>query len=225
MARGAKKPQSRLAGGVQLFVHAMYTISQGRGMGTVTQLEIVNIHRPLRERLDLAAYAAYFCELVGAAADERPNGHAVVFKWFLMALGRLAQGEPPPSVVARIWEAKVLRLIGANPDWSRCVQCGAALSEGIHYAPQYGGLVCADCVERERAGGRQFVHSMPVLPVIPQILSQFEGLPWERIGAVSLNQQTRTQLSQILRYQLHDFGGLSLKSRSFVDNVDEFANP
>lgn len=221
MARGAKKPQSRLAGGVQLCVHAMYTLSQGRGMGTVQQLEVVDAHRPLRERLDLAAYAAYFCELVGSAADERPNGSDVTFRWFNSALSRLAQGEPPPSVVARIWEAKVLRLIGASPDWLHCVQCGRSLSTGVQYAPANGGLICFECSQGD---GRRSTNSISTLPSLPGILDQFARVPWERIGAVRLNDQTRAQLSQILRHQLHDFGGLSLKSRSFVDKVDDFAN-
>lgn len=220
MARGAKRPQSRLAGGVQLCVHGIYTISQGRGMGNLSQLELVDAHRPLRERIDLAAYAAYFCELVAACSEERPGGSRVVFEWFRDALARLSRSSEPPAVVARIWEAKVLRLIGASPDWQHCVQCGARLASRPVYVPRLGGMVCGECAAAAEQSRFGWTDAVRVARAVPSVLYQFAAVPWEKIGAVQLRGETLSQVATVLRIQLRDFGGLSTKSRDFVDRME-----
>ncbi|QSO52653.1 DNA repair protein RecO [Alicyclobacillus curvatus] len=257
MARGAKKPQSRLAGGVQLCVKAMYTLYQGRGMGNIQQLEVVDSYRKVREQLQLAAYGAYFCELVAACSEERPNGSEAVYRWFGAALDRLRDMRDKPQIIARIWEAKVLRLLGASPRWDRCVRCGEPLGgdpaggETAYYLPGDGGFVCSSCLAVSRqdsaAGGSQQGTSSgrtatslgdlpsgrdvtsgagrnPAIPVplsVPRVLAQFSTVPWERIGTVKLGSVTEDAIRKVLRLQLHDYGGLSLKSRDFVDSIDE----
>lgn len=224
MARGAKKPQSRLSGGVQLCVHGIYTLSQGRGMGTISQFEVIDAHRKLHQELDLAAYAAYFCELVRAAAEERPNGQESLFRSFKECLNRLLSGREIPSVIARIWESKVLLYLGASPDWTSCVQCGSELVPLAWYYPHLGGFTCSTChasLVAEHRGG--FPIQTP--SAIPKILSQFSRTPWERMGDVRLQPQTQKLLEQILRHQLADYGGVSLKSRSFVERINELWRP
>ncbi|MCL6547832.1 MAG: DNA repair protein RecO [Alicyclobacillus sp.] len=182
MAHGARKPQSRLAAGVQVCTQGIYTIFQRTGMGTLQQLEVVASHRALREHLDLAAYAAYFCELALACAEERPHGHPALYREFAGALAALSAGRHPPALVARMWEAKVLRWLGAAPDWSVCLRCGRSLLQGKEgpcsssladparpagpslppspdsavaraYSPRHGGLICAECLVGLGASG------------------------------------------------------------------------
>lgn len=218
MARGAKKPQSRLAGGVQLGVKAVYTLYQGRGMGSIQQLEVLDSYRQLREQLDLAAYGAYFCELVQCVCEERPNGSEVVYRWFSAALDRLREGHETPRVVARIWEAKVLRLLGVSPRWNNCVHCGNALNgDKAVYVARDGGFVCPDCFRN--SGDSRGVIYVPL--VVPKVLEQFSQVPWERIGKVRLSASTEHGIGKVLRMQLHDYGGVALKSREFVDSIDE----
>ena len=51
MARGAKKPTSRLAAVTQPFTHGSFLIRKGRGMGTLEQGEQIDSMRPIREDL------------------------------------------------------------------------------------------------------------------------------------------------------------------------------
>lgn len=222
MARGAKKPQSRLAGGVQLGVKALYTVYQGRGMGNIQQLEVLDSYRQLREQLDLAAYAAYFCELVTSVSEERPNGSEIVYRWFDQALSRLRDGRESASTVARIWEAKVLRLLGASPKWDECIRCGAQLTgNNTLYTVRDGGFICERCFTQEGGERHDMRGVLSVPPSVPKVLEQFRVVPFERIGQVNLGASTLEGIRSVLRYQLADYGGLSLKSREFVDSIDE----
>lgn len=220
MAKGAKKPQSRLTAGVQLCVHGMYSIYQKTGMGTLSQAEVLNSYRSLREQLEMAAYAAYFCELVAAVSDDRPNGDARVYRLFLGALNRLTQAGENPALTARVWEAKVLRLLGASPDWRECVRCQVTLADGIVYSPAEGGFLCPSCARNLHGLGK------PVIPVpagIARILEMMTGVPWERLGQVNLNPRTQASLKQVLQFQMTEFAGLSLKSLEFLNSLDEWS--
>jgi DNA repair protein RecO (recombination protein O) len=221
MARGAKKPQSRLAAGVQLCVQGTFTLYRRSGMGTLSQVEMVNSRRGLREDLQRAAYAAYFCELVAAISEEAPNGSEVVYRLFAGALDRLEMQESPPPVTARIWETKILRLVGASPDWTTCVHCHREGLENAAYSPREGGFVCELCTSKY-AGNRDPGQSMWVTPSsVPKILKSFEIVPWNRLGSVRLSQATLEAIKRILEVQLRDFAGLWPRSRSFLDSIDE----
>lgn len=232
MARGAKKPQSRLAAGVQLCVRGVYALYQNRGMGTLNQVEVLDARRFLRQDLERAAYAAYFCELVSAVAQERPNGSRAVYMEFNGALDRLADSRPmvlseaqaghiSPDVVARIWEAKVLRMLGASPDWTQCVRCGAALRQGAWYSAEEGGCVCSTCrVADETSGlGRA---GIALARALPSVLESFSAIPWHRLGDVRLTRESVRTLDKVLRTQMFDYAGLSLKSRQILESLTDW---
>lgn len=218
MARGAKKPQSRLAAGVQLCVRGLYTLYQNRGMGSLNQVEVLEARRALREDLEMAAYAAYFCELVGAVAEERPNGSQVVYSQLNGAFDRLGAHPDEAAITARVWEAKVLRLLGTSPNWMVCVRCGEALAEGAAYSAAEGGLVCDACRQADEASHLR-TQPIRVSRAVPRILESFSVVPWERLGSIRLSDDAQVSLNRILRAQMLDFAGLSLKSRHVLESL------
>ena len=50
MARGAKKPSSRLASVSQLFTYGYFMIRGGRGLGTIQQAEMISSLRAIQRR-------------------------------------------------------------------------------------------------------------------------------------------------------------------------------
>lgn len=219
LARGAKKPQSRLTAGVQVCVHGLYSIHQRTGMGTISQVEVLNSYRGLREQLEAAAYAAYFCELAAGAADDRPNGNQATFNLFVGALQRLNLDIENMTLIARVWEAKVLRLLGASPQWLSCVRCGRALTDAAtysSYSSRDGGLLCHMCSEERPAASLYRVSR-----VVPRILDAMSRVPWERLGTISLTPSTLAMVEHVLQVQLTEYAGLSLKSLQFLRSLDQ----
>lgn len=214
MARGAKKPQSRLAAGVQLCAQGVYSIYQGSGMGNLQQVEVVNTHRKVRERLELAAYAAYFCELVLAIAEDRPRGDKTLYELFSATLSQLSDKPEQAPILARIWETKVLTVLGASPPWSVCVRCGEELTDSYVYSPRDGGFICQSC-ERQQAP----IGAWPVPATAARLLTAFARVPLARLGRVDVSAPTLRALKAVLAAQLRDYAGLSLKSRQVLDSL------
>ncbi|TKI95195.1 DNA repair protein RecO, partial [Bacillus wiedmannii] len=71
MARGAKKPKSRLASVSQLMTHGNFLIQMGSGLGTLQQGEIISTMKEIREDIFLTAYASFIVELTDKATEDK----------------------------------------------------------------------------------------------------------------------------------------------------------
>ena len=71
MARGAKKPKSRLSAITQPFTYGFFLLQNGRGLGNLQQGEMITPLRSIKEDIFLTAYASYVVELTDKSTDEK----------------------------------------------------------------------------------------------------------------------------------------------------------
>ncbi|WP_067931068.1 DNA repair protein RecO [Alicyclobacillus kakegawensis] len=222
MARGGKRPQSRFVGAIQLGVEGVYSIRRGRGMGTLLQAEVTHSRRKLREHLELAAYATYFAEQCARIAEDAPDGSEALYRLLQGALERLVHNPEEASLTSLAWEAKVVRWLGAGPPWTACVLCGQGLTGGapadpqIAYSGVHGGLLCAACA-RAHADHLQLLF---LASSLARVLEQLATVPWPRMGRIRLSTASQKSLRTLLRHQLSEYAGLSVKSARFLDSLD-----
>jgi DNA repair protein RecO (recombination protein O) len=100
IAKGARKPKSRLRGGVQLFSHSRIVLYRGPSLDTVTLAETVQAFAPLREDLTFLSYASYLVELLDCAVPER-EPHEGIFHLAINCLELFP--EKDPELVARLF--------------------------------------------------------------------------------------------------------------------------
>ena len=70
IAKGVRKPTSRLGGGVEPFAELEVALATGRTFDIVTQVQSRRVWLGLRERLKSSAVAWYAAELVERATSE-----------------------------------------------------------------------------------------------------------------------------------------------------------
>ena len=70
IAKGVRKPSSRKAGHVELFMRVDVLVARGRELDVLTQAEMLDAFLPARNDLVRATYAAHFVELVDAFTEE-----------------------------------------------------------------------------------------------------------------------------------------------------------
>lgn len=151
IAKGVRKPVSRLRGGVQVFSHSRLLLYRGRSLDIVSQSENIESFGSLQEDLIKLVYASYLAELLEIAVPERePNEK--LFLTTLVSLGLLLGDDP--ELVCRMYEIRLLYLLGYHPYLSQCMVCRQALGTGAFFLdPEAGGIVCENCSgKKERAG-------------------------------------------------------------------------
>ncbi|GAC1493118.1 MAG: DNA repair protein RecO [Candidatus Limnocylindrales bacterium] len=146
IAKGIRKPTSRLAGHAEPLVHATFQLARGRDLDVLTGAETRATYRALREDLPVIAAGWYISELADRFSVERSTS-VPVFDLVETALAALEAGAFP-AIVCRWFDLHLLDRSGFRPELGRCVQCRRAPEEVTNvWHPDAGGLVCARCAE------------------------------------------------------------------------------
>ncbi len=148
IAKGARKPSTKVSGHVELFARSDVLIYKGRNLDILTQAELIDAYLGLREDLARGAYANYVAELLDRfTADEEDEGEAL-FQLLHETLRRLAEAADP-RLATRFFELHLLDLVGFRPELQECVVTRQALlPEAQFFSYEEGGVV-------SRAGARQ----------------------------------------------------------------------
>ncbi len=217
MARGAKKPQSRLAAVSQLFTHGYYLCKTGAGSGMaeLSQGEILDSYRDLRQDIMRTAYAAYIAELMDRLTMER-EANPFLFQLLSLTFRYLDEGKDP-EILARIVESKMLIVAGIRPHLHDCSNCGRE-EEPYTISVAQGGLLCPRCQATDP-------YAIAVTSGTWKLLRLFQVFDLERLGEIEVKPATKSQLRHVLRSFMDQHLDLRLKSRSFLDQVEKLTPP
>ena len=151
IAKGIRRPTSRLAGYAEPLSHATFQLARGRELDVLTGAEPRSTYRAVREDLDRIAAAWYIAEVADRSTAEHAPA-APVFDLVESALRHLEIGHAP-SLVCRWWDLHLLDRTGFRPELSSCSRCGGPLSATASgWSPFDGGAVCVPCIDRSLAG-------------------------------------------------------------------------
>ncbi len=146
IAKGVRRPRSRIGGGLQPFSDVQLVLAVGRTFDVVTSSAIEDPHLGLRNDLHSTAAAWYLVELADRFCEGAADSHDA-FRLLAQGLSALDAGsEVAREVVARWFELALLDAMGFRPELTRCLECGAAIEpDGNRYAAAAGGVVCPLC--------------------------------------------------------------------------------
>lgn len=150
IAKGARRPLSRLGPHLEYFSRASLMLARGRDLDVVTGAETEDAHLAIRADLDAFGHASHMVEVLARLTEDRQE-NAAVYELLARSLRLLAEGLDPFHVT-RHYELVLLGLLGYRPELYQCVECQARLEPAPHpFATAMGGFVCDLC--RVRAPG------------------------------------------------------------------------
>lgn len=190
VAKGVKRPRSKLASALQLFVRARIQLAAGRSLEVVTQVDPVALHYHLRDDVNRYAHACYVAELVDVLTEEgAPDG--ALFQLVAATLDGLDGGADPATLV-RGFELKLLGRLGYGPELETCVSCDAKVMAGrAGFSVAQGGVLCRRCLRREGGG----TLSSAAREAMRDLLEMSQ----EDLGRRRLSQTTRQELQRVMR--------------------------
>ncbi|MBM7584715.1 DNA repair protein RecO (recombination protein O) [Bacillus pakistanensis] len=210
MARGARKPNSRLSSVSQLFTYGHFLFQKSTGLGTLQQGEIISTYRHIREDLFKTAYATYIVDLLDKGTDEKkPDPY--LYELLSQTIHYIDEGYDP-DILTNIFEMKMLPVLGLYPNLNQCAVCGE--KEGtFSFSFKENGLICHRCKEKDP-------YHMPLLSNTVKLLRLFYYFDLSRLGNVSVKDVTKEELKKVIRTYYDEYSGLALKSRRFLDQMD-----
>ena len=212
IAKGIRRPTSRLGGSLEPFAELTVSMARGRTFDVVTQVSVGHAWLRLRDSLESTATAWYLAELADRSLEERHAAEAVYA--LLRRAYELLDAEMQPGRVARWFEMHLLDELGQRPEVDRCVECDRMLEAGerFRWVPPLGGVLC------ERCPGPAHDRTSLSLEAL-KLLKAYQRLDIEAVATLRLAPAVETETEAALREFVR--GALEREARSlaFLDEV------
>ncbi len=144
IAKGARRPLSRLGPHLEYFTRSRLMLSKGRDLDIVTGADTTEGHLGIRDDLQAFGHASHMVEILARLTEDRQE-NAAVFDLLASSLQLLADGVDPFHVT-RHYELALLTLLGYRPELYRCVECQSVLGPAPHQMVYgLGGYLCGHC--------------------------------------------------------------------------------
>ncbi|NRG43741.1 DNA repair protein RecO [Bacillus sp. CRN 9] len=212
MARGAKKPSSRLSAVTQPFTYGHFLVQRGKGLGGLQQGDIIQSMRSIKEDIFLTAYVSYIVDLLDKGTEEkRPN--PFLFELLMQSIQLINEGNDP-EIITNIFEMKMLNQLGLYPVLNQCAICKNTDGE-FSFSIREGGLICHRCLEKDP-------YHYKISPATVKLLRLFYYFDLSRLGNISVKDMTKAELKKIISAYYDEYSGLTLKTKRFLDQMANF---
>lgn len=170
VAKGARKPGSKIGGRADLLNVNKLLLASGRTFEIISQAESLETFPKLRTDLERLAYSLYYAELTSIFGQGLHDESSDYFDFLVISLRYQSLSESDPAYLCLMFELRLLETLGYKPELTVCVNCRSILSDyslsGFHY--ELGGMVCENCHlegKRVRVGMRvaedEGIYEMP----------------------------------------------------------------
>lgn len=213
IVRGALRPKSRLGAATMIFSYGTYVINtSGHGLSMLRTYKEVKQFDNLYQDMTKNAYASFIFDLIDHAFIEYQS----LGKYFDLgefAVRKINEGVDP-EMITQIVQMQLLEAYGVKPELEKCVICGK--TKGIFdYSIKLGGIICSDHFYQEN-------NRLHLKPKETAILRTIGLLPIERLGNISISEDskkaTRDAIDRIYRQTVN----LNLKTKKFLDELKLF---
>ena len=212
VARGARKPKSRLGGNVDLLQHIRVSVTEGRSLHSVSQAQSILSLRGLHASLEKMSTGLYLAEVSERFSVEGGSNPALFHQ--LVQMLQILESEQVHSLMSRWFDVQVLRLNGFLPAIRECVDCGDQLEPEDHvFSPGRGGLVCPDC----RASENDVL--LPASMNAIKLLRHMARAQWDSVRPLDCAEDELRQVSRILREHMQFVLDRQVRSSAFMDEV------
>lgn len=211
-ARGARRGRSRLLAATQPFTESRVLLWRGRSLDSLSQAEVLESFRGLQRdllRLSCATYAAALLDHFLGEREPNPAAYALCHE----ALGYFCRAEGRDQLLkgVHVFELRLLRILGYDPEVTHCVACGGGLGTNVRFSVGLGGALCAQCFSRDSQAVRVSAGALA-------LLSRLAETPWERLHVIDAGAQAgevRRLLWAFIDYRQEG----ALKARQFLELV------
>ena len=189
-----------------------YQRKRGGDLHLVTQIDLENIFSEVRNDLERLSYASYFIDLLNELVEtEDPN--PPLFDLLQDSLLFLSSGASPKRC-ARVFEVKLLELLGLMPEIKVCVICQTPDPDPAYFNVGFGGIHCKHCAPEKRS------VSIPVSRGALHFCEHVRRAPVKDLYRVKVSQEVGEELEKILRRFVDFHLSNKLKSVTFLEKME-----
>jgi DNA repair protein RecO (recombination protein O) len=211
VAKGAGKLRSRFGSSLQplSLIRLMLFGRETRSLYRIDHTDILTSFQAIRDDWEKLRPALYAVDLVDALlADADPQSR--VFALLERLLTSVSAGDTARiELWLRLFEARLLTLVGYRPLLERCVICHRSATATGALSVELGGYVCLACAPGVSDARRVSAATL-------RLLARAETLQWGAAERVYLSGEQQQELRQVLHELLRGHVRKEVKSYRFL---------
>jgi DNA repair protein RecO (recombination protein O) len=208
LAKGVRKPTSRKSGHVELLMRTDFFLAVGRSLDIITQAQVLEPYRRLREDIRRITYGYYFAELVDRFVGEGEENSAI-YKLLSDGLAWLCTTRDLMRT-ARYFEVHLLSRAGYRPQLEKCGRCGCAIgADRALFSSYHGGVVCSRC-------GEGTGDARPMTGEVIRLLRLFQDDSYQACCSQAVSRTARESMEEIMHTYITYFLERQLKSIEYL---------
>ena len=188
IARGCKKPTSRLHAAAQLFVFGEYSLRERNGRFSVVQCDILETFFSIANDLTAFTMGQFVLQSGVDVAQPQQSAHDL-FRLVYYALSHLGYGGQDALDIGLYYMLHLLKIQGLRPATVQCARCGQSTFQQPTFHGEYGALCHACSAEYEGEA-----VSALTLEAMVRILR----LPLEDLARLRLPPTVRKEMMDVL---------------------------
>lgn len=207
IAKGVRKPLSRLGGHLELFYTVNLILAEGKNFDTITGSEVIEDFSSLRQNLTLTGQAYYMAEIVDKLTGESLESK-VIFNLLCDTLTSLNHNKK--HLILNYFELQLLSHLGHKPETAVCVKCRNKLdSKTTLWSSSLGGLICQSCCQ---GVGDSIVANQDIIKIMRLLLSEDVGI----VNKLNTNNDLNNELDKITNDYLEYISEKKFLSKNFI---------
>jgi len=211
VAKGVRRPRSKLGGHVELLTYSEMLLAQSQGLDIVTQSQTIESFLPLRDDLWRTSWALYAVELIDRFTAEGEENYPL-FKLLVDTLHWLCHARHG-EIILRCFELRLLKYLGYQPQFQQCLGCGSPLKPNTNFfSPSGGGVLCPPCHDREPIVYPLSFNALKAL----RFLQRSEYASADRLR---ITQELSLELKQLMEKYIRYLLEQEVKSAGWLDRL------
>lgn len=148
VAKGVKKPKSKLGARMDLLVANTLMLYKGKNMDTICEAKSLNTFKESRQNIDKLLYSTYVSEVVSHFGVENDPSSVEIYDLLYKTLDKISNSENTKDVLIGVikFQLKMMEISGFGVELDTCLCCREQiLDDNMFFSSKMGGVVCEEC--------------------------------------------------------------------------------
>lgn len=149
VAKGARRPQSALLAGTQLFCFGEYMMYKGTNTYHINSCETIEIFYNIRTDLDKLKYAIHINKIIQDITEENENCYRIL-QLYLNTLYTISETDKNLNLVISVFKMRLLSILGYTPRIMKCTKCKEK-DNLTKFSIKDNGFKCEACGRQDKS--------------------------------------------------------------------------
>lgn len=214
LAKGARRPRSKLIAGTQFLCYSNFVLFKGKSMYHVNSCDVIEPFYKIRNDIVRLTYSVHMVDILNDAVQESQPA-AKILQFFLNTLHMLTRTDKDPELVTRIFELRLLSILGYAPYVNGCIICDMKDLKDISFSFKKCGFICSKeiCKTNDQ-------YAMNLLPGTARTINHIVNSKMEDLFRFDISPEVLKELGKISQRYLRDRLERDYKKLDFLKHLD-----